>query len=75
MHEPLKVPVLLVEREKVPVGVGGVPCEESVTVTVHGEAIPVFTGLVQETVVLVLRRLTVMLNAVLELAAWVESPA
>jgi hypothetical protein len=47
--------------ETVPVGVRKVPAELSVTVTVHVEAWLATTGVVQLTVVVVVRLLTVML--------------
>ena len=63
---PLKVPVLLVARPTVPVGVMNDPAVVvSVTVMVHVEACPTVTGLVQLTLVLVVLRPTVMLNVAL----------
>src|SRR5437763_16997248 len=58
----------------VPVGVVTVPGEVSVTVAVQDDAWPTTTGLVQTTVVGVVRRLTVTLAAALLLVACVESP-
>jgi hypothetical protein len=60
--------------ETVPVGVRNVPADEvSVTVTVQVEAWLMNTGVVQLTVVLVVRGLTVMLVVPL-LVAWLVSP-
>jgi hypothetical protein len=61
-------------RETVPVGVRNVPAADvSVTVTVQVEAWLMKTGVVQLTVVLVVRGLTVMLVVPL-LVAWFVSP-
>ena len=62
-------------RATVPVGVRKVPAVEvSVTVTVHVDPVFTFTGLVQLTVVLVVRALTVILVVpVLELN-WFRTP-
>src|SRR3989449_6631 len=69
----VKVPVTPVSlRVTVPVGVVGV-AEVSVTVTVQVEPWPVLTGLVQLTVVLVVRGLTVTLVVPL-LGKWLVSP-
>ena len=60
-------------RATVPVGVMKVPAEVSVTVTLQVEPWLMDTGLVQDTVVVVARGLTAMLDVpVLEL--WAESP-
>jgi hypothetical protein len=65
VNEPV-TPVSL--RATVPVGVRKVPGEVSVTVTLHVEPCPVLTGLVQETLVVVARRLTTIL--VVPLLGW-----
>jgi hypothetical protein len=65
---PLRVPVLLWVRAKVAVGVIGAPGELSVTVTLQVEAVLITTGVVQETVVVVVRRLTTILVAPLLVA-------
>jgi hypothetical protein len=78
---PLSVPVVNVppvipvsESATVPVGVRNVPADDvSVTVTVQVEAWLMNTGVVQLTVVLVVRGLTVMLVVPL-LVAWFVSP-
>jgi hypothetical protein len=71
MNDPV-TPVWL--RATVPVGVRKVPAAEvSVTVTVHVEAWLITTGVVQLTVVEVVRGLTTTL-AVPLLPPWVESP-
>ena len=58
----VNVPVTPVsDKATVPVGVMKVPAEVSVTVTVHVEAWFATTGVVQLTVVVVVRRLTTML--------------
>jgi hypothetical protein len=58
----VKVPVTPVsDNVTVPVGVLVVPAAVSVTVTVHVEAWLATTGVVQLTVVVVVRRLTTML--------------
>src|SRR5713101_5714833 len=74
-QEPLNKPVPLVWRAKVPVGVIAVPLAEvSVTVTVQEEGVPVVTGLVQLTVVVVVLLATVMLKAVgVVLPLWLVS--
>src|SRR3989475_11790356 len=71
----VNVPVTPVSlRATVPVGVRNVPAAEvSVTVTVQVDAWPVLTGLVQLTVVLVVRGLTVTLVVPL-LGKWLVSP-
>jgi len=58
----VKVPVTPVSlRATVPVGVIAVPSELSVTVTLQVEIAPTWTGVVQDTVVVVDLRLTTML--------------
>jgi hypothetical protein len=61
VQAPPKVPVWLVARPTVPVGVMNVPGEVSVTVTVHEAAVPTVTEEVQLIVVEVARGLTTML--------------
>ena len=62
------------ESATVPVGVRNVPAlEKSVTVTLHVDPWLTFTGVVQETVVVVVRGFTRTL-VVPWLTAWVESP-
>lgn len=62
-------------RLKFAPGVIGVPAAEvSVMVTVQVEELGKATGLVQVIVVLLVRKLTVMLNTLLTLLLWVESP-
>jgi hypothetical protein len=61
VHAPLKVPVLLVARPTVPVGVMKAPAEESVTVTVHADAVATVIGDVQLMLVVVALGLTTML--------------
>ncbi len=72
----VKVPVTPVWlSDTVPVGVTNAPAaDESVTVTVQVEPWLTTTGVVQETVVVVVRRLTTML-AVPLLPVWFASPA
>ena len=60
VQSPLNVPVLLVPREKLPVGAIGVPGEMSVTLTLQTELAATVTGLVQETVTDTLRTPTRM---------------
>ena len=55
------VPVALVVRAKLPVGVTGFPGELSVTVTLHVDVWPKLTGEVQVIVVDVVLTLTLML--------------
>ena len=58
----VNVPVTPVSlKATVPVGVMKVPAEVSVTVTLHVEAWLIMTGVVQLTVVVVVRGVTVML--------------
>jgi hypothetical protein len=65
---PVNVPVWLVENVTVPLGGMNVPSEESVTVTLHADAVPIVTGDVQLTLVVVDRGLTMIL--VVPLLAW-----
>jgi len=58
----------------VPVGTMAVPTSVSVTVAIQVEACPTVTGLVQLTVVIVERLLTVMDAAALVLVRWEASP-
>lgn len=78
-HVPLKVPVPLVDKETEPVGVMGSPTlmlTVSVTATVHVEGALAVIGVLQDMLVVVLRRLTVTMKGVtVEAALWVESPA
>lgn len=60
-HVPENVPVPLVLRLTVPVGVMKLPAELSATVTLHVDAVPIVTGEVQLTVVVVARLFTVTL--------------
>jgi len=71
--DPTKVPVLLVVKVTVPVGVLAVPGDVSVTVAVHVPACPVLSVAGQASVVVVARLLTVTL-ALPVLVAWVASP-
>jgi hypothetical protein len=57
----VNVPVLLVVRPTVPVGVMKVPREVSETVTLHVVAVPTVMGEPQLTLVVVVLRVTVML--------------
>jgi hypothetical protein len=61
VHVPANVPVLLVVRPTVPVGVMKVPGEVSETVILHVVAVPTVTGEPQLTLVVVVLRVTVML--------------
>ena len=72
----VNVPVTPVSlRATVPVGVRNVPAVEvSVTVTVHVEAWLITTGVMQLTVVLVVRGLTVILEAPLLELNWFGTP-
>ena len=70
----VNVPVTPVsESATVPVGVMKVPSEASVTVTLHVEPWLITTGVVQDTVVVVVRGLTTILVVPL-LELWAESP-
>jgi hypothetical protein len=61
VHAPPKVPVWLVARLTVPVGVMNVPGEVSVTVTLHVAADPIVTDAVQLILVEVALGLTTIL--------------
>jgi hypothetical protein len=61
VHAPLNVPVWLVARLTVPVGVMNVPGEVSVTVTLHVAGDPIVTDAVQLILVEVALGLTTML--------------
>jgi hypothetical protein len=61
VHVPPKVPVWLVARPTVPVGVMKVPGELSVTVTLHVDKDPTLMGEVQLILVVVDLGLTVIL--------------
>ena len=62
-HVPANVPVPLVLRLTLPVGVTKLPAELSATVTLHVDEVPMVTGVVQLTVEVVVRLLTVTLVA------------
>ncbi len=71
----VKVPASVEESETVPVGVTNVPEFVSVTVTVHVEVCPTVTGVVQETVVEVVR--TTRVDRIVKLPVlpvWMPSP-
>ena len=72
--EPVKLPTDC-EKVRVPVGVIGLPAEAlSVTVAVQVEACPMTIGLLQATVVVVVRRFTVTVALTIEaLLLWTES--
>ena len=61
-------------RATVPVGVVAVPAAVSVTVTLHVEVCPTRTGVVQDTVVVVVLPLVTTTDVVPLLPAWLESP-
>jgi hypothetical protein len=65
---PVNVPVLLVVRPTVPVGVMKVPSEVSDTVTLQVDATPIVSGEPQLTLVEVVLTVTVIL--VVPLLAW-----
>jgi len=70
----LKVPVLLVVKVTVPVGVTAPAPEESATVAVHVVATPVLTDVgLHEIVVVVARLVDATVNVPL-LPVWLESP-
>ena len=78
MQGPLNVkdPAVAFDAKlKLPVGVETVPGDVSVTITLHGVAVFRVTGEVHDTVVLVVRTVTVIATLLLgPLEAWVESP-
>ena len=73
VQEPENVPVLLLVRAKVPVGVSAIPVAVSVIVSVQMEEEPVMTGVLQVMLAVVGRLLTVI-EVVPELEVWVVSP-
>ena len=73
VQEPENIPVLLLVRAKVPVGVSAIPVAVSVIVSVQMEEEPVMTGVLQVMLAVVGRLLTVI-EVVPELEVWGVSP-